>query len=379
MFNKKIYNSKNFKEELDKSSYYSNDLNNLIKDAKSETEKTALIFQFVKSKVKWNNYYSKYTNKGVKKAYKEGSGNTAEINLILTSMLRSANINANPVLVSTKSNGIPLFPTIKGYNYVITKVIFLDGKQILLDATEYFGVPNILPKRILNWEGKEISDNGSLANVSLYPLSFSIKDYNLNIKINDDLEVSGLLRSKFSNHSALDFRNENNHLSNESIIESIEDKYPIEIENFRVTNKLKLSKPIGVLIKFSSTDLIEEINGKVYVNPLLFLTKRSNPFKLKERKFPIDFVTPWRNKYSINILIPEGYKIESVPETLAIALPDNMGVFKFMVKGEGNKIKVTSVLEFKESFISPEYYQDLKSFFKKIVDKQTEKIVLIKK
>lgn len=377
--NKKIYNSGNFGEELEKKSYYSKDLSSLIKDAQSEAEKVALIFQYVKSKIKWNRYYSKFTNKGVRKAYKDGSGNSAEINLILTSMLRSAEINANPVLVSTKSNGIPLFPTIKGYNYVLTKVNFLDGKYMLLDATELYSMPNVLPSRVINWKGKEISKKGNMSDVSLYPLQYATKDNILNIKITDDLEVKGMIRSKYSNHSALDFRNQNNHLKDESIIASLEEIYPIEIENFRISNRLKLSKPIGVLIKFSSSDLIEEINGNVYIDPLLFFTRKSNPFKLNERKFPIDFNTPWKNKYSINIQIPEGYKIESVPKALAIALPDNMGVFKFLVKGEANKIRVTSILQFKDSFISPEYYQDVKSFFKKIVEKQTEKIVLIKK
>ena len=104
----------------------------------------ALIFDFVKSKVKWNEYYGKYTSDGVKKAYKEQVGNVAEINLMLTSMLRYAGLNANPVLVSTRDNGIPLFPTREGYNYVISCVELPTGK-VLLDATNKYGSPNILP------------------------------------------------------------------------------------------------------------------------------------------------------------------------------------------------------------------------------------------
>ena len=312
------------------------------------------------------------------KAYRKES-NIAEINLILTSMLRNAGVNANPVLVSTKSNGIPLFPTIKGYNYVIVKVNLSEGNPFLLDATDIYSTPNVLPIRTINWKGREINEEGKFSEVSLYPTSYSSKDYNLSVKITDDLEVKGMLRSKYNNHSALQFRNKNNHLKNESIITSLEDKYPIEIENFRVSNKLKLSKPIGMLVKFSSSDLIEEINGKLYIEPLLFFTMRKNPFKLNERKFPIDFSTPWKDKHSVNIQIPEGYKVEFAPKTLAIALPDNMGVFKFIVKAEATRLKITSVLQFKDSFISPEYYQDIKAFFKKIVEKQTEKIVLTKK
>jgi hypothetical protein len=61
-------------------------------------------------------------NEGVKKAYKDKTGNVAEINLMLTAMLRYAGLNANPVLVSTRSNGIAIFPNRTAFNYVIAAV-----------------------------------------------------------------------------------------------------------------------------------------------------------------------------------------------------------------------------------------------------------------
>jgi hypothetical protein len=56
------------------------------------------------------------------KAYKDKTGNVAEINLMLTAMLRYAGLNANPVLVSTRSNGIAMFPNRTAFNYVIAAV-----------------------------------------------------------------------------------------------------------------------------------------------------------------------------------------------------------------------------------------------------------------
>jgi hypothetical protein len=53
------------------------------------------------------------------KAYKDKTGNVAEINLMLTAMLRYAGLNANPVLVSTRSNGIAMFPNRTAFNYVM--------------------------------------------------------------------------------------------------------------------------------------------------------------------------------------------------------------------------------------------------------------------
>ncbi|MCK5442239.1 MAG: DUF3857 domain-containing protein, partial [Maribacter sp.] len=158
---KTIYESPNFGSELEKTGYFKEDLKALISSTSDRNRRVQLIFDFVKSKVKWNGYSRKYTTSGgVRKAYKEGVGNVAEINLMLTSMLRQAGFNANPVLVSTRTNGIPLFPTREGYNYVISAITDPNGTT-LLDASSEYSQPNILPLRTLNWEGRIIKKDGT--------------------------------------------------------------------------------------------------------------------------------------------------------------------------------------------------------------------------
>ncbi|WGH74073.1 transglutaminase domain-containing protein [Tenacibaculum tangerinum] len=376
---KTIYKSSSFGSELEKSNYYKNDLETILSSAKNDYEKTAFIFEFVKSKIKWNGFYSKYTDKGVKKAYKEGAGNAAEINLILTSMLRSAGINANPVLVSTKNNGIPLFPTLDGFNYVISKVDFSDGNYIILDATEKYATANILPYRTLNWYGREVFKNGDSKQVKLTPNSLT-EDVNfLFVKIDEMGDVSGMFRKSLTDHNAMFYRQKNNVKKEEDVITSTEEKYGIEIENFKVLNAKNISKPIMQTVKFTGEDLIEEINGKLYFSPLLFLAKNENPFKSGERNFPVDFGMPWKDKYSASITIPDGYTVESYPEELAIGLPENMGVFQYKVVLKENKINLSSTTQINSSIIPPNYYSAIKEFYKQLVEKQTEKIILVKK
>ncbi|MGB1042614.1 MAG: DUF3857 and transglutaminase domain-containing protein [Tenacibaculum sp.] len=376
---KTISKSSSFGGEISKKNYYKDDLNTLISAAKNDSEKIITIYNFVKSKVKWNEYYAKYSEKGVKKAYKEGNGNSAEINFILTSMLRSAGLNANPVLVSTKNNGIPLFPTREGFNYVITKVNLANGKHILLDATEQYSYVNTLPYRALNWSGREILENGVSNEVILTPKDHSKENNILNIKINNLGEVNGMLRKSLTRHSAMFYRQKNNIKKEEDVISDLEDKHSIEIENFKVFNSENLSKPVTQTIKFTSEDFIEEINSKLYFSPFFFLATKENPFKSEERNFPVDYGMPWQDNFSVAISIPENYTVESFPEDLAIGLPDNLGAFKFKTTIQGNKIKLSSVLQINNSIIVPQFYSALREFYKQLVEKQTEKIVLIKK
>ncbi|APZ46413.1 hypothetical protein BW723_08930 [Polaribacter reichenbachii] len=375
---KAIFKSESFGEELEKTNYYKNDVQQLLANTATDFDKIAAVFQFVKTKIKWNGSYGKYTQKGVKKAYKENTGNVAEINLMLTSMLRFAGLDANPVLVSSRNNGIPLFPTLDGFNYVVSAVTFSDGNYVLLDATELYSLPNILPVRALNWNGRMVRNDGSSSWVKLSSGKPASKENIMMLKITDDLMVEGMIRTKFENINALNFRADYNHIKEESLRTKYEEENNIEIDDFNLKNKQDLNKPVLRTVKFISEDLIEEIGNKIYIEPSLFLTTRTNPFKLEERKFPVDFNTARKVLNRVSMDIPEGYVVEKIPEPMAMVLPDNLGTFKYKVTQIGNKLKTFSVLEFKKPIIPAQYYVSLKDFYGKLVQKQTEKIVLVK-
>ena len=83
----------------------------------------------------------------------------------------------------------------------------------------------------------------------------------------------------------------------------------------------------------------------------------TNPFKADKREFPIEFNSPWKEKSTVNIQLPEGYIIESSPESKAMALPEQMGMFKYQVISQGSKVRIVSVLEFNIDKIPATYYR----------------------
>ena len=354
------------------------DLLKVIETSSDEYQRVSSIYNYIKSKVTWNEYYGKYTDKGVKKAYNDGIGNAAEINLILTAMLRSAGLNANPVLVSTKTNGIPLFPTLNGFNYVISMVEFTDNSYILLDATEPYAVPNILSPKALNWNGRKIEKDGTSSWVKLTPNKPSLESNIITLKISDDNSIEGSMTSSFSDYVALGKRISMSKLDEEQLIAKSEEDYNIEIEDFKIANQKELEKKLTRSFNFFSEDYIEEINEKLYFKPLFFLALETNPFKSEKRDFPIEFLIPWQDKHRIDIQIPEGYKVEILPKKIAIGMPEDLGVFKFQTSQKGNKINTVCILQFNSAIIAPQYYAVLKGFYAKVVEKQSEKIVFVK-
>jgi hypothetical protein len=96
------------------------------------------------------------------------------------------------VLVSTRSNGISFFPNRSAFNYVIAAIEVADG-LILLDATNQFSSPNILPLRVLNWEGRLIRKDGSSTEVDLNAKKPSADVVNLKYTFASTGTVSGKL------------------------------------------------------------------------------------------------------------------------------------------------------------------------------------------
>ena len=373
-----IYDNPSFGAELRKTNHLKDDMATMKANLTTPTAKIYGALEYVKSKIKWNDYYSKYPEKGLKKAFKEGSGNIGDINLTLVAVLRELGLNANPVLVSTRSNGVPTFPTLSGFNYVIAVVETAQGK-VLLDATEKYSMPNVLPLRAINWNGAIVRENKTIDFVDLGSLAVAIQDSNLSFKIDEEGFIEGMNRVKYTNLIAINYRNEKGEKDQDDIISDIEtENDDIEILNFRVSNIDNLSKPVVEMYKFEKEDGVELIADKMYITPLLFLATDENPFKLDNREYPVDFGTPWQEKIVVSIQIPEGYKVETVPEDVAIGLRDDLGKFIYSVKTSGNKIQVTSLFEINSGVVSATYYDELKGLFKELVAKQSEKIVLVK-
>ncbi|XLS29956.1 transglutaminase domain-containing protein [Flavobacteriaceae bacterium M23B6Z8] len=375
---KSIYRIDGFGDELAKTRYFEEDIDALVGTTTDESKKAALIFNYVKSKMTWNDYFGFTTDDGVKKAYETNTGNVAEINLMLTSMLRYAGINANPVLVSTRAHGIPLYPTRNGFNYVIA-AIEIENAVILLDATDKNSIPNILPEHALNWNGRLIREDGSSSVINLTPTKKSNEFYNMSVKLSENGDAEGKLRLFCTDHIALFYRQKIKPLAKEQYLERLENAYNgIEISDYEVKNADDISKPIIETYSFYAENLSESVGDKIYISPLLFLAETENPFKAEERQYPVDFTYPKMEKYMFNIQLPEGYKIESLPENAAVKLPDNLGIFKYNLTSNATSVQVLASVELNSAIVPAAYYGILKEYFKQIIDKEAEKIVLSK-
>src|SRR5690554_4254928 len=375
---KSIYKVDSFGPELERSNYFEKDIDELLTGANSPQERVGRIFFYVLNKMNWNNYTGYYTNEGVRSAYKKGIGNVADINLMLVSMLRYANLEANPVLVSTKSHGIPLFPTRNGFNYVIAGVQLPQG-ILLLDATNKDAEIGVLKSSIQNWKGRVVKKDGTSSWVSLSSMIPAVKSTMIAAEITPDLMLTGKNQSRFTGNYAFKYRSDFKSLNEDAQRKKIEkDLTPAELANLEFENLASPGAPVSLKYDFEAMDLVEDVAGKLYFSPMVFLATEETPFKTETRLYPIDFGYPIKDRYIVTISLPEGYNVESLPENVVYNLGENQGTYRYLISQAGNKLQLSVEFAINQSYIAAEDYGNLKKFFELLIAKENEKVVLSK-
>ncbi|GGG26781.1 hypothetical protein GCM10011344_29450 [Dokdonia pacifica] len=358
---------------------YDDDVEALLGGEKDQEKQAKLIYNYLKKEIKWNGRYGFISdNNSSRDTFKKKEGDNGDVNGLFISMLRSIGIEADPVLASTKANGIPMTPSVEAFNYVLATAV-INGERKVFDLAQDDSSYRMIAEKLLNWQGYVLKDKDNLFWIDLTKTAFSSKDTMINVTIDEDLVVSGDAREKSTGHYSMDIQSYVEDLSEKNIKNIV----PYEtsncmIDEVAIDSNDDVNNVTTVSFDFEMENVVDEIGDKLYVSPMFFMGLEENPFLKEERKYPIDFGFPKRKRGIIKIIVPEGYQVESIPQSLSIRLPDNLGSFSLNLSQNANFIQIASKYEINTSVFPFDRYLDLKAFFKARIEKEAEKIVFVK-
>ncbi|MBL0273794.1 MAG: DUF3857 domain-containing protein [Chitinophagaceae bacterium] len=134
-----LLNADYFGQQLTKDNGWLKDIiKPVLNGVDTKMEKARKIFEYVRDNFTCTNYNRRTMDQTLRNIVKTRNGSVAEINLLLTAMLKFADIDADPVMLSTRSNGYTfstIYTITSKFNYVISKAD-IDGKTYYLDASE---------------------------------------------------------------------------------------------------------------------------------------------------------------------------------------------------------------------------------------------------
>ena len=341
-------------------------------------ERAKAAFEAIKT-VKWNEESWIFTTANtLNKPFKEKVGNSTDINFMLLHLLKKLDIEANPVVISTRSNGLlsPFYPSYEKLDYTMACAT-IDGKDYLLDATEKELVFGMLPLRCLNQQGRVVTNQKGKW-VEIKPIFREQETTMFNLELDEDFNLKGQINYNRHGYAGYDFRKDYKEFAGEEeFLTSLESKHNgLIVKDFSITNLDSINKPLQDSYEIQLKNSVEHINDMVLLNPFLIEKIAKNPFKLEERKYPVDFAY-CRNKYLIsNIIIPDGYTIAEVPKPIKVVTPDKSLYVLIQYQTTQNKLVTVYKFNINKPMFLPEEYVYLKTVYEQIIKKHAEPIIL---
>lgn len=369
-----------FGANLSDSEHLNNEISTLKNSGASGVDLLNNALSLMKNKMTWNGEYGKYLTDREDKVYANGIGNSADINLNLVTLLRGLDFFSYPVILSTQDNGIimPSHPSSSSFNYVIAMVSF-NNQVYLLDATDQNSLVNLIPIRCLNDQGRIIGQTSekwiNLMNYKTYT-SQSI----CNLTFDNNLNLSGTIQKRLKEYAAYNFKTEFNRSDDiADYVKSFEENNSVfEIDDLNVEGIDSSIDEISLIYNISASNFATVAGDVIYFSTAIDPFFNENPFKLEKREFPVEFNFPYTVQRTYSFKIPESYEVNELPESISLNLPENAGNFYYQVQQMNDIINVNFYFLIKKSQFLTEEYDQLKSFFQMIVDKQNELIVLKK-
>ncbi len=359
--------------QLKNTGFFKDNLPSSLLSTADKMERAKGIFYHIQKQMTWNKWIGIYTDKGVKEAYEQKSGNSAEVNLSLANALIAAGLDAQIMLLATRKEAIPSkqYPVRTDFNY---SIVFLQiGKdKYFLDATEKYAPFGTLPLRALNITGRVLDFKKGSYWEPIVPQAKNMHYINAQLTANPDGIFTGKISEVSTGHISIAKREAYNDFTKEEQIKRKQSNNEfLNISDLAIENATDLEQPYKEEYNISLYG--QQVAQHNFLYPF-FMQKffAENPFQKEKRLYPIDFGFPVINNYLISIDLADVYKVEKLPENKLVRLPEDDGSLSVVYDQSGSKVNIRLSLRLNNTSYPTEAYKSLQEFFSVLMGIQKE-------
>jgi hypothetical protein len=346
---------------------------------KNQEARMKLIYTYVRKNMSWNGDEDIYSGEGINAALKKHEGNSADINLLLVCLLKKANLEAAPILLSTRENGLvnKHYPFLKQFNTVMAYVKLQD-KYFILDGTDKVSNYTLTPESIVNTQGFIAEGEAG----EWLDIIDQRHKYKVMAAVHGEIDSAGIMKGEALVNCNGYARKQrcDNYVKNKDNFKATyfsSANTALKIDELLVNNVEADSLPLEQKVKFSA--LLNNSGNYSYFNVNLFSDLDKNPFVADDRMADIDF--GFLQEYTMfgNYTIPQDYVFEELPANFSMIMPDTSIIFTRNIQADENLLNVRMTVEFKRTFYPVSEYPEFAAFYKKLFTKLNEQIVIKKK
>lgn len=374
-----LLEEESFGLQIKKNVYKNTSLPDELKKLSNPVDQLNTIVNYVKREVTWNGKTSMWSQEGIKSAVDKHSGNSADMNLLLISLLRDAGFKAYPVLVSTRSNGKvnTTYPFLYQFNdvYVYTET---NGKPHIIDATNYTNPVTQIPWDVQFTEGLLV-DKNIYQFINLGDISHRFK---LVTSVLGNISAEGKVTGS-ANILAYDYAKDERLKSlrqseKKYMSDYFNDPHPdFKFDSLKYKNKDIDTLPLDNVIQFSGT--LNSSGDYMFYSPNFLMELEKNEFISDKRFTDVEFgYTQYYNMFT-TLYFPGNLELEELPKNIKIIMPDTSIVLQRFVSKNENTIAMRYSIEIKRPTFYADEYDFFKEFYAKLYEILNEQIVFKKK
>jgi transglutaminase-like putative cysteine protease len=355
-----------------------------IKKVKADTsafERMKAVYGYVKSNMTWNNINSRYSTDGIKDAWAKKTGSSGDLNLILTNLLRAADLDAAPMLVSERYHGRvnPALTFIDQFNTTYACVT-IQNRRYYLDATEKYTPCHLTPYLILNTTAFIVNKRtGTLINIF-----DTITGYKENITIDASINSEGKMNGKIARLSydyarSQQLKNYKNK-SSADFEKAITGNSPgLVLQNLEMSNNENENEALTVTSNFAC--LLSNSGDYSFIPVNLLSGLNENPFTGTNRFSNINFGYKQYYSVTLHLQIDSVFSLDALPKSVKLSNPEKDIIFSrtIFANKENNELLIKLTLEINNPLYEATQYSMIKDFYKQMYDMLTEQVVLKKK
>ncbi len=381
--NARLLADDDFGQQLDGANFLKEPMRALADKYPDPAGRAAAVRSFVLAAVRYNGTNRYATENALRRAYDAHSGTSADVNLLLLAALRAAGLPAQPVLLSTRDHGRvnQTYPLLEKFNYVVALVPLAGGQDLLVDATDP-GLPcGALPERCLNQTGRLVAADATAGRwVSLSPAQHHVHYQQVQLTLDAQGALAGTVHEEYSGYAGADVREELARLGEKKYLAEIGRQHPAwALGALAVAGRDDVQRPLALNYAFTQAPDDNATAGTLYLSPLRELADGQNPFRREDRQYPVDFGAPQDEVLLVTLTLPAGYELAETPKPAIIDLADGGGRYSYSVTAVGPTVQLVSRLALPKSVYAAEDYTHLREFYRLMLEKQAERLVIRKK
>jgi hypothetical protein len=356
-----------------------------LTDGESDAKKKiAILYQYLQKNTRyisiqlgiggWRPFDAKFV---ATKAY----GDCKALTNYMFSMLKEAGISSSYALIRAGANAGYItddFPS-QQFNHVILCVPGVKDTT-WLECTSQTLPAGYLSDFTCNRYALLVDENGGL--LVRTPV-YGLKENQQQRKIKAVLDNAGTLTvnavTRYSGLQQDDIHGLINNLSKDKVKEHLQEQLDFatyDISNFAYSEEKTSLPVISESLDITASNYATITGKRLFIVPNVMTRSSGKLAADEERKYDLVFNIDYKDVDSVEIIIPEGYAAELIPQDVAVTT--KFGKYNCAVKFSGNKLFYYRSIERYADRYPAKEYSDLVKFYETIYKADRNRVVLVK-